>query len=230
MSSHFINNFGPDRWLKFPNQFQGPDQSNFLWKRWGYLAIPVGLSSLGMCGGLASTALDLFYSHRLPPARSLPPSSKDDKALFDWLKQRQVDSVTLRDFWKYLMLMFSDARKDRLEIAQAWEQIKQDILIGSPVLIGLERAKVEKWYKPYQVTNIVKNHQVIVWGFEENNGEVVLYLYDPKTPNIRNVTISFNPNLENYISWSPSNIGPIYAFFKTSYKPKPPPIEISPSN
>lgn len=230
MSSHLIHNFGPNsnNWLKFPNEFKGPDQHSFLWKKLGsWFSIPVGLSTLGMCGGLASTALDFFYSHLAVPSRTTPPSNKEDKALFEWLKQRQVDSVTLRDFWKYLKLMFTSEGTDKQEIARAWKEIKQDILADSPVLIGLERAKVEKWYKIYQIVNIVKNHQVVVWGFEEKETEVILFLYDPKTPNIKDVAFSFNLNEKNYTKWNPEKLGPIYAFFKTSYTPKTLPAEIS---
>lgn len=221
MGSCFRTNFDPSRWLKFPNQFQGTDQRSFLWKKLGWFSIPVGLSNLGMCGGMASTALDFFHSLRLPPDRTTPPSSKDDKALFEWIKERQVDSVTLKDFWKYLILMFTGNKRDKTEIAEAWEQIKRDVQKGSPVLIGLERAKVESWYQIYQVANIVKNHQVVVWGFKEKEGNVVLHLYDPKIPENKNLTISFNQNFED-IRWSPPSIGRIYTIFKTSYAPKVP--------
>lgn len=223
MSSCFMTNFDPSRWLKFPNEFKGPDQRSFLWKKLGWFSIPVGKSNLGMCGGVASAALDFFYSKELPPDRTTPPSSKDDKALFDWIKQRQSDSITLRDFWKYLTLMFANNKSDKNEIALAWEQIKRDIQKGSPVVIGLERAKVEKWYKIHQLANIIKNHQVVVWGFEEKEGNVLLHLYDPKVPDNENVTISFNQTFED-IQWNPPTIGRIYTIFKTSYEPKAPPI------
>jgi hypothetical protein len=214
--------FEPSRWLKFPNRFEEPDQRRLLWKKVFCFSIPVGSSAFGMCGGIVSTALDFFHSKRLPPNRTTPPSSKDDQPLFEWIKQRQVDSVALWDFWKYLTLMFTNSKRDGIEIAEAWSQIKQDIQEGTPVLIGLERAKVESWYKIHQVANIVKNHQVVVWKFEEKEGKVFLYLYDPTTPERKDITISFNLNSTSGITCSPSNIGPIYAFFKTSYQPKVP--------
>lgn len=222
----YFSSFTSEKWLKFPNDFQTPDQRSFLWKRLGSrFSIPVGLSTFGMCGGLASTALDMFYSHHLPPIRTTSPSSRDDPALFNWLKQRQVDSINLKDFWKYLSLMFTNTRKDKAETAQAWRQIKQDILQDKPVLIGLQRAKVESWYKVHQLVSIVKNHQVVVWGAEEREDEIVLYIYDPNKTNMEEVRISFDLN-SGKLNSSPPSLGPLYAIFKTSYQPKQIPAEL----
>ncbi len=216
----YFTKFSPERWLKFPNQFK---EISLLWKKIGWISIPVGVSNLGMCGGVASTALDIFYSNRLPPSRIDPPSSREDKTLFDWLKKRQVESITFRDFCKYFTHMFTTRKTDRIETKKEWEKIKKHLCGGNPVVIGLERAKVEALYKIYQITNIVKNHQVIVWGFEENSEEATLYIYDPSKPDMKDIKITLHLTADNSIEWSPREIGPIYAFFKTSYTPKQPP-------
>lgn len=228
MKTTCTTDFGPDKWLKFPNQFNQPAQRCYLWKNFGrYVSIPVGSSAFGMCGGLASTALDIFYNYIPLPTQTDPPSSQKGKALFDWLRQRQVDSITLRDFCKYLRLMFASTKTKEDEISEAWEQIKEDIQLNRPVLIGLQRAKIEKWYKIHQIADIIKNHQVVVWKFEQEGEDVTLYVYDSKTPDLQDVTICFNLNSKSQIKCNPSILGPIYAFFKTSYKPKKPPTEIS---
>src|SRR4051794_23050453 len=112
-----VDGFGPAQWLHFPNYFK---EVSLLWKKIGFLSIPVGASNFGMCGGMAATVLDIFHSKRQPPSRTTPPSSRDDKALFSWLKKRQAESISFRDFWKYLTFLFTGKKRDRSEVAQAW--------------------------------------------------------------------------------------------------------------
>lgn len=209
--------FSPEKWLRIPNRFE---EFSVLWKRVGCVPIPVGLVSWGLCGGIASAALDLFHKQQLPPNRPFTPNN--DSILFKWIKQRQVDSITPRDLSKYLTLLFTDLEKDQLEILQTWKEIKADVAKGFPVVIGLETRKVEAWYKVHQIAQIIHNHQVVVWKFEENGDEVTLYLYDSKMPETINITLSFNLKSPNSIKCTPSTLGPVYAFFKTSYKPKDP--------
>ena len=219
MTTRFVEGFDPEKWLKFPNEFK---EKSILWKRIGFIPFPVGFSHYGMCGGVAATALDFFYSHLPIPSRSTPPSSQDDPALFNWIKQRQVASVTIYDFWKYFSLMFSSPQKDRQVTLEAWQQIKKEIPAHHPVMIGLIRAKVPTWYKVHRVKGIIQHHQVVVWGYGEKERQITLFLYDPNTPHLKDLKITFDLQEWKGIQ-APKGVGPIYAFFKTSYAPRQPP-------
>ena len=215
----YKTNFTPDHWFKFPNDFS---ERNFLWKKIGPFCFPVGLAYYGLCGGIAAAALDFFYNQLNPPTRTSPPSSKEDKPLFNWLKKRQVDTISLRNLWKYLKFMFTSKKTDQQEIVQAWDQIKQELRAGNPVLIGLERVKVDAWYKIHHLTRIVQNHQVVVWSAQQKTSEVQLNLYDPSRPQVHDARIRLNL-LKNTIECYTPDLGPIYTFFKTNYRPSPHP-------
>lgn len=223
MTTQFVEGFDPEKWLKFPNQFR---EKALLWKKAGFIPFPVGFSNLGMCGGVAATALDFFYSHLPFPSRNTPPSSKEDSALFNWIKRRQVESVALEDFWKYLSLMYSSPEKDQQVSLEAWQQIAKEIQVHHPVMIGLIRAKIPTWFKVHKIAGIIQHHQVVVWGYQEKRGQITLFLYDPNTPHLKDLKITFDLQDWKGIQ-SPKGMGSIYAFFKTSYTPRKPPEEIS---
>lgn len=220
----YWSTFSPQQWLRVPNRFS---DYHLLWRKIGPISIPVGLSNWGMCGGIVSTALDIFHHQKLPAPRLCSPlTHEENPPLHNWIKQRQVESISLRDLWKYLSLMFCSEETRAAEIKQAWEEIRTDVQKSNPVVIGLELASVERWWKVHQLARIIHNHQVIVWKVTHDKDQVTLHLYDCRLPENENVTISFNPKDPTSIECFPATIGPVYAFFKTSYKPKPPPAEI----
>lgn len=165
-------NFKPQKHaFKFGNRFRnevrvfGSDKIPIIGK---YLKMETN----GLCGGMAFSALDYYYSDR-----PTPTVVSANSQLRKYLLKRQLDSFKYRDSWRF----FRWTRKSSRDIASKTlkneiPKVKKSIDRGKPVVIGLVGAT-----KLADIGN--ENHQVICYGYDINSsGGTELCIYDPNCP------------------------------------------------
>lgn len=134
----------------------------------------------GLCGGMCFAALDHFWANRPIPATDEVPSGPS--ALYRYLDRRQVN--TYRRGWVIGLFFLWTARSDvtlqRLTITEI-NRVKQRLDQGEPVVLGLILTQ--------SVRKLTTNHQVIAYGYRENESGITLQIYDPSIPNNNEVVI-----------------------------------------
>ena len=193
--------------------------------------IPIGNASYGLCGGMILAVMDYFEANMSIPSNPTAPFSGP---LFEYIVNRQIESFHLPlGLMKYMVLMnpfFRDheARASNIGVAphgrawrmmkEEWPKIKNDLDNGKLSPLGLVKIKS---LNPFEIR---RNHQVLAYGYDLNENNLSLHIYDPNFPNDDQVTISLNignPEFTTsvYHSKSPELI---YCFFRTDYKFKRP--------
>ena len=199
--------------------------------------VPIGDASNGLCGGMVYAALDYFLEGRDPPPGATAPGSGP---LFDYLVDRLLDS------WKasglnglpagatYFHLMSStvpDAEQWWTRFSpwhsrawvmakQAWPILKADIDAGRPSPLGLIR--VLTW----DVREIGKHHQVLVWGYRSEGSSLTLWVYDPNRPGDDTVRLDLDIgriSRKIEVVRTPPSSYPIHCFFRPGYERRTPP-------
>jgi hypothetical protein len=210
---HFGNDFDPGPVMTLPVPAIGD--------------IPVGSAAGGLCGGMVFAVLDMFERGLAPPPAQDAP--KPGSPLFRYIASRLLDSFNgVTGVFKYLewMRLPSDARFFGLmksiawhSIHDEWPHIKKDLNNGQLCPLGL--IKIES-VNPF---NLGENHQVLAYGydFDENSGDLKIYVYDPNCENNDDVTIAVNiadMNNPSHVTYSADANG--RGFFRTHYKPQDP--------
>jgi hypothetical protein len=192
--------------------------------------IPIGDASNGLCGGMGYTVRDYFEAGMTPPSDTTPPTSG---ILFDFLVRRLFDSFNLpAGPTKYIRLMdpalpdhetsFSDAGlaphgRAWVMINEEWPKIRSDIDSGHLSPIGLVSIKSPDPFK------MGENHQVLAYGYEMDNTNLTIWVYDPNFKDNNNITISLslaNPRQSTSVSYSGTIYGgdqKIWCFFRPDY-------------
>jgi hypothetical protein len=200
--------------------------------------VPIGNAANGLCGGMVFAACDYFAAGVLPPADVESPSSGP---LFDYLVNRLVDSFNLFGLppgpMRYLQLMnpalpdgetwlsrvgLAPHGRAWVMIKQEWPKIRAEIEAERLCPIGLVKIKSAD---PFALG---LNHQVLVYGYDLQGDELTLRLYDPNEPDDDNVTLLLNmadPRHATPVHYSHPLPGypDVYAFFRVTYMPAPPP-------
>ncbi|PFN76185.1 hypothetical protein COJ85_32895 [Bacillus sp. AFS076308] len=193
--------------------------------------IPLGDASYGLCGGMIYAVMDYFEAKMQIPSNTTAPSSGP---LFEYIVNRQIESFHLPlGLMKYMVLMnpfLSDHETKASHIGVAphgrgwrimkeeWPIIKNDLDNEKLSPLGLVRVKS---LNPFEIR---RNHQVLAYGYDLNENNLSIQIYDPNFPNDDQVTISLNIGK----SESPTSVfhskssDPIYSFFRTDYKFKRP--------
>ncbi|MEH7331798.1 hypothetical protein V7161_04115 [Neobacillus drentensis] len=193
--------------------------------------IPIGDASNGLCGGMVFAVRDYFEAKMPIPPNVANPSSGP---LYDYIVNRLIDSFNLPGGpLKYMDLMNptlpdheTAASKIGLAphgrawrmIKEEWPRIKSDLDSGKLSPLGLVKVKS---LDPFQLG---KNHVVLAYGYNLNQNDLSINIYDPNFPNDDNVTISLNigkPESTTSVVHSKSST-PIYSFFRTDYTFKKP--------
>jgi hypothetical protein len=196
------------------------------------ISIPIGDASNGLCGGMVFAARDYFEAKRAPPDDTTAPG---EGPLFDYLCGRLFDSFDLPlGPARYLELMsplISDGETiwSRMGLAphgrawrmvrDEWPKVRADIDAGHPSALGLIKVKSTD---PRQLK---QDHQVLAYGYDLEDGNLRLRLYDPNKPGRDDVTLSMSvsdPSRPAAITSWPSS-GPVYAFFRVDYAVASPP-------
>jgi hypothetical protein len=187
-----VSDFQPSRnGLHFPNAW--PDAPELTVDILGR-TIKIGDAANGLCGGMAYTARDLFEAKQMPPTTtSNPPAGSPP---FEFIVHRLFESfsvpVGISRYFELMNLPLADSRPgvhDGLPwvtIEQELPKIRASIDSGHPCPIGIIRVHSA------DPVNLVQNHQVLVWGYEDQDAMTTLRLYDPNNPNRDDVTITFD--------------------------------------
>ncbi|MBT2734584.1 hypothetical protein [Bacillus sp. ISL-7] len=190
------------------------------------LRIPIGNASYGLCGGMIYAVIDYFEAKMpIPSNPTAPPSG----LLFKYIVNRQMESFHLPfGLIKYMVLMnpvLPDHETTASKLGAAphgrtwrmineeWPRIKNDLDNGKLSPLGLVRVKS---LNPFQIR---QNHQVLAYGYDFNENNLSIHIYDPNLPNDDHVTISLsidNPESPTTVVHSKSS-EPIYCFFRTNY-------------
>jgi len=193
--------------------------------------IPIGNASYGLCGGMIYAVMDYFEAQMPIPSNPTAPSSGP---LFEYIVKRQIESFDLPlGIMKYVILMnpfLPDYEKKASHIGAAphgragrmineeWPRIKNDLDNGKLSPLGLVRVKS---LKPFEIR---RNHQVLTYGYDLNENNLSIHIYDPNFPNDDLVSLSLNignPDSTTRVFHSKSS-DPIYSFFRAEYKFKRP--------
>ncbi|MCM3729009.1 hypothetical protein M3226_25535 [Neobacillus cucumis] len=184
--------------------------------------IPIGDASYGLCGGMIYAVMDYFEAKMPIPSNPTAPSSGP---LFEYIVNRQIESFHWPlGLMKYMVLMNPflqdhepNGRAWRM-IKEEWPRIKNDLDNGKLSPLGLVRVKS---LNPFEIR---RNHQVLAYGYDLNENDLSIHIYDPNFPNDDHVSISLNigkPESTTSVFHSKSS-EPIYSFFRTDYKFKRP--------
>ncbi|MEH7418417.1 hypothetical protein V7266_24415 [Neobacillus drentensis] len=195
--------------------------------------IPIGNASYGLCGGMILAVIDYFEAKMLIPSDLTAPASGP---LFEYIVNRQIDSFQLPlGLMKYMVLMnpfLPDHETKARNIGAAshgrvwkmmneeWPKIKNDLDNGMLSPLGLVRVKS---LNPFEIR---RNHQVLAYGYDLNENNLSIHIYDPNFPNDDQVTLTLNmgEHKSSTIVVHSKSSEPIYSFFKTEYKFKRPEV------
>ena len=187
MSANAVPGFLPSvHGLRFANAFPpgptvrlGPLDTRFL----GF-----GNAAAGLCGGMALTARDLFEAGLTAPPDHDPPANGAPR--FRALVRRQVESLD----WLRVPLRYLDLQALRPDpprglatllrrepprvpaVLEEWPRIRRDIDAGRPPVVGLVRwSGLDPWA-------LTRNHQVLAFAYEAEQGSITIRVYDPNHP------------------------------------------------
>ncbi len=198
----------------------------------GVVSIPIGDASNGLCGGMVFAALDYFEAGSEPPADTVAPGHGP---LFDYLCTRLFDSFMLplgpARYMELMSPLLSDGETmwSRLGLTphgrawrmvkEEWPAVRRDIDGGHPSPLGLVTVKSTN------PMDLKEDHQVLIYGYDLEGGDLTLHLYDPNQPGVDDVTLSMSvdhPTQLTVVTSAPS--GPtVLAFFRVTYTPTSPP-------
>jgi hypothetical protein len=204
------------------------------------LRISVGNASNGVCGGMIYTAVDYFLAGKSTPADCDAPSQG---SLFEYLCQRLWDSFNipftpLRYYFLMTPILKIEDRAIRLGkvtlvfhgkgwrmAKREWLKVKDDIDHDrlSPIGIILKTS--------WNPNDVGHNHQVLVHGYQVENENVVLRLYDPNYPGDDSVSICFDltqalQGMAAEYRMSGGKIADVTCFFRTRYRGTHDPLPI----
>lgn len=162
----------------------------------------------GMCGGMVFTALDYYFDQKVLPDYSNPNTLPDNYAKYLW--KRQSESVTFSIFIKILFFsVLSKSSSFSRSINKELPIILNRIIDGLPAPIVIIRSNIFQ--------NPTHNHQVLVVGFQYQDSNLHLSLYDPNHP-CKNPVLVITQNPEIKILQTTGE--PVRGFFLNKYSYK----------
>jgi hypothetical protein len=172
-----LHGFGfANRWPAGPTVTFGPFDPRI---------IGIGDASTGLCGGMVTTARDLFEAGIAPPTDRDPPANGSPR--FRAIVRRQVESLDLLrtplrffDLQAFrpdpptrLSALLRRAPPRVVAIRDEWPKIRADIDAGHAPILGLIRTPSSS---PRDLT---RNHQVLAYAYDEVAGGFRIRIYDP---------------------------------------------------
>ncbi len=212
---HFAN-----RWPPGPTATLGPFDPRVL---------GIGDASAGLCGGMVTTARDLFEAGIVPPPDTEPFANGSPR--FRAIVRRQVESLD----WLRTPLRFFDLQAFRpdpptflagilrrelprvVAIRDEWPRIRDEIVAGHAPILGLIRAAGSS---PRDLT---RNHQVLAYAFDDADGGPRIRIYDPNHPGDDSVELvaAVDPDASrpwpDRVRLSQSTGEPLLGFFRQAY-------------
>ncbi len=197
-------------------------------RSWASGAVP---ENYGLCGGMASTALDYYLQGReLPRGRGrtdLPTYDTPEGAILrSYLMRRQLDSMALNFpkllFWMVMLqidlpFIREDGSRWLLHRSmEEWLRLQNRLDRASPwplMLIGTARSPFD-------------NHQVLAYGYDNpGDGTGTIFIYDMNCPDVENtLRLDFRYGYLRAEESCPSVArGPLCGFFCNAYTAVTPP-------
>jgi hypothetical protein len=182
--------------------------------RLGPIAIPIGNTGRGLCGGMVFAARARFERNELAPPDDRPPDP--GAPLFIEIVDRQFDSfgrlfhVPLR-FW--LAAIASQSARDRGTVRDAWPAVKADIDGDTPSMVGIVRQA--GWY-PLAVG---LGHQVVAYRYDESATAITIGIYDPNHPGSDDVTLTVERLPDGSYAMRQSSGEPVIGLLALPFKP-----------
>jgi hypothetical protein len=138
----------------------------------------LGISFPGLCGGMAFTALDYWWSGIDAPTTTTTPSTETDW-LGQYIHARQALSL-LGDMadngTRFLALLANPSDGALGDVSAAeFEVIRSAIDSGYPVPLGLIPA-------PWAPLAVTSAHQVVAIGYDEDEWGKTVFIWDPNHP------------------------------------------------
>jgi hypothetical protein len=189
----------------------------------------IGDASTGLCGGMVTTARDLFEAGIAPPADLEPPANGSPR--FRAIVRRQVESLD----WLRTPIRFFDLQAFRpdpptrlsgllhrepprvVAIRDEWPKIRADIDAGHAPILGLIRTASNS---PRDLT---RNHQVLAYAYDQHAGGVRIRIYDPNHPGADDVALVASVDPDATRAWldrvrlAQSTGEPLLGFFRQAY-------------
>ena len=209
-----------NRWPPGPTVTFGPFDPRIL---------GIGDASVGLCGGMVTTARDLFEAGIAPPPDAEPPPNGSPR--FTYIVRRQVESLD----WLRVPLHFFDLQAFRpdppsrlstvlrrepprvVAVGDEWPKIRGDIDAGRAPILGLIRTASSS---PRDLT---RNHQVLAYAYDEAADGFGIRVYDPNHPGRDDVELratldSAEPRPRpDRIQLAQSTGEPLLGFFRQPY-------------
>jgi len=219
-----VPGFLPSSWgLPFANDF--PSAPVLVVSLPGIGSIGLGDASLGLCGGMVFTVRDYFEAGIRPPVATTPPAG--GTPLFRYIARRLLDSwmlpVGALRYWQWMILPDQDSRLGRgvirRTVREEWPRIREDLRRGK--LVPLGQVKLHS----VNPARMGENHQVLAYGYDwnEDTGDVRLYIYDPNHPGDDNLSLDFNVRLPlSEVRITCTSGERVRGFFRTVYRPPGP--------
>jgi hypothetical protein len=197
-----------------------------------YGRVVLARASGGLCGGMSFSAID-YYSFGMPA----PQASDVSDTLFEHLRIRQLSSIhiptgILRYYqWQSRRndsLLVRDRRLrggiSWLTLEREWPRLRQALDAGRLAPLGLIMAG------SFNPVELVRNHQVLAYGYTLAGSDLTLKVYDPNWPGDRDLTLTTTtdrPDLFRWVEHSVEGTRAIRGFFLTRYtRPRHPPPEV----
>ena len=184
------------------------------------LELGIGDASLGLCGGMALAALDLYLAGLVPPRDELQPTEGGGR--FRYLVERQLASFELglgpARFYLLGAPWRSDASRAGEVLRRELPRIQRELVAGRPVVLGLVHAV------SVNPAELVRNHQVVASAIEPGptTDSLNLRIYDPNRPGDDTVRLTIGRNPAGRIGLAYSGGPPVVAFFQQGYRPRDP--------
>jgi hypothetical protein len=205
--------------FRFANSW--PPDTTMLSVDLGFVDIPLGDASNGLCGGMAFAARDHFQAGIAPPERAQAPMPGDP--MFDYLVKRLFDSFDLPNLpLRCLALMnplTPDAYLGHVMVDEAWPAVRSRIDAGRPAPVCLVLTE------SLDPRDLGVNHQVLVYGYRQEAGRVELSVYDPNRPGDDSVRYGLDVVGNGpVVVDAPTLRRPVRCFFRTLYRWQRPPV------
>ena len=192
MTANAVPGFLPSvNGFHFPNWWP----ANVLFGPIPHQLIPSIGGHIGLCGGMAVSARDIFENQLVPPVATDPFERGTDQA--HQIIRRQLQTFELgRIPLRYYVLQALRAdpptalgrllgwEPPRVDTYRTeWPKIKAEIDAGVLPVVGLVR---KKSLDPLQLT---QNHQVLAFAYDESPSLIRIRIYDPNHPNADDVEL-----------------------------------------
>lgn len=213
----------------FNNSFHGPA---LVVEVPAFGKVNLGNAANGVCGGMVFAARDYFEAHTPMAADTAAPAS--GTPLFKFVTGRLIDSFNvpsgILEYFSWMNTPDQDTKvwiADRRGVAwktivEQWPSVRSTIDAGHPCPLGLVTVH------SHNPADLGANHVVCAYAYDlADNGDLVIRVYDPNSPNKDDVHLSLNvgnPSQRTPIAHNINISHPVRGFFAVPYAAHVPPV------